>query len=147
IRMSISLPRIHVAVVGIDKFIPRLTDLGLFLKLLPVAATGQRQTSYVSIINRPFHKLHIVLLDNGRSKLLADSEHFDLLSCIRCGACMNVCPVYRHVSGHGYESIYPGPIGAVLTPHLSAKPEHRELPYMSSLCGACTEICPVAIPL
>jgi L-lactate dehydrogenase complex protein LldF len=147
IRMSITLPDVHAAIVGIDKFIPRLADLGTFLTLLPVAATGQRQTSYVSILNRPFKHLHVILLDNGRSKLLADPEHFDLLSCIRCGACMNVCPVYRQVSGHGYESIYPGPIGAVLTPHLSPDEKFRELPFVSSLCGACTEICPVGIPL
>jgi len=147
IRLSTTLPRIHVAVVGIEKLIPRLADLGTFLSLLPVAATGQRQSSYVSLFHRPFRELHIVLLDNGRSRLLADPEHFDLLSCIRCGACMNVCPVYRHVSGHGYGSVYPGPIGAVLTPHLRGETRFRELPFASSLCGACTEACPVRIPL
>lgn len=147
IRLSTSLPPIHVAVVGIEKLIPRLEDLGTFLALLPAAATGQRQSGYVSLIHRPYQRLHIILLDNGRSRLLADEEHFDLLSCIRCGACLNVCPVYRHVSGHGYASIYPGPIGAVLTPHLWPDEHYRQLPFASSLCGACAEICPVKIPL
>ncbi len=147
IRLSTTLPDIHVAIVGIEKLIPKLADLGTFLSLLPVAATGQRQSAYVSLIHRPFKKLHIILLDNGRSRLLADKQHFDLLSCIRCGACMNVCPVYRHVSGHGYDSVYPGPIGAVLTPHLRSEARYRELPFASSLCGACSEACPVGIPL
>jgi L-lactate dehydrogenase complex protein LldF len=147
IRLSTTLPPIHVAIVGIEKLIPRLADLGTFLSLLPVAATGQRQSGYVSLFHRPFGEFHIVLLDNGRSRLLADKQHHDLLSCIRCGACMNVCPVYRHVSGHGYNSVYPGPIGSVLTPHLRQEKHYRELPFASSLCGACAEICPVSIPL
>jgi L-lactate dehydrogenase complex protein LldF len=147
IRLSTTLPPIHVAIVGIEKLIPRLSDLGTFLSLLPVAATGQRQSGYVSMFHRPFGEFHIVLLDNGRSRLLADKQHYDLLSCIRCGACMNVCPVYRHVSGHGYNSVYPGPIGSVLTPHLRPEEHYRELPFASSLCGACAESCPVSIPL
>ncbi len=147
IRLSTMLPPVHVAVVGIDKLIPKLADLATFLSLLPVAATGQQQSGYVSLIHRPYAKLHIILLDNGRMRLLADAQHHDLLSCIRCGACMNVCPVYRHVSGHGYHSIYPGPIGAVLTPHLRAEEHYKQLPFASSLCGACAEICPVMIPL
>lgn len=147
IRLSTSLPPRHVALVGIEKLIPTLADLGTFLSLLPVAATGQRQSGYVSLIHRPYQDLHIILLDNGRTRLLADPQHFDLLSCIRCGACMNVCPVYRHVSGHAYNWIYPGPIGAVLTPHLRREEHFRQLPFASTLCGACTEICPVGIPL
>jgi L-lactate dehydrogenase complex protein LldF len=147
IRLSTTLPPIHVAVIGIEKLIPRLADLGTFLSLLPVTATGQRQSGYVSLFHRPFGKLHIVLLDNGRSRLLADKQHFDLLSCIRCGACMNVCPVYRHISGHGYNSIYPGPIGSVLTPHLRPEKYYQQLPFASSLCGACADACPVSIPL
>jgi len=147
IRLSTTLPSLHVAVVGIEKVIPKLSGLGTFLSLLPVAATGQRQSAYVSLIHRPFNKLHIVLLNNSRSRLLADSQHYDLLSCIRCGACMNVCPVYRHVGGHGYRAVYPGPIGAVLMPHLRPESEMKELPFASSLCGACAEICPVGIPL
>ncbi|HVP13457.1 MAG TPA: lactate utilization protein B [Phycisphaerae bacterium] len=147
IRLSTTLPPVHVAIVGIEKLIPRLADLGTFLSLLPVVATGQRQSGYVSLFHRPFGELHIVLLDNGRSRLLADKQHYDILSCIRCGACMNVCPVYRLVSGHGYNSIYPGPIGCVLTPHLRSEEYYRELPFASSLCGACAEICPVGIPL
>jgi len=147
LRLSTASPPIHVAVVGIDKLIPRLEDLATFLTLLPVAATGQRQSAYVSLLHRPHQRLHIILLDNGRSTLLADAEHYDLLSCIRCGACLNVCPVYRHVSGHGYASVYPGPIGATLTPHLWPEEHYRQLPWASSLCGACAEICPVRIPL
>jgi L-lactate dehydrogenase complex protein LldF len=147
IRLSTTLPPIHVAIVGIEKVVPRLADLGTFLALLPVAATGQRQSGYVSLLPRPFGERHIVLLDNGRSRLLADKQHFDLLSCIRCGACMNICPVYRHVSGHGYGAIYPGPIGSVLMPHLRDEERFRQLPFASSLCGACAEICPVGIPL
>ncbi len=147
IRLSTTLPPVHVAVVGIEKLIPKFSDLGTFLSLLPVAATGQRQSGYVSLISQPFGELHVILLDNGRSRLLLDEQHWDLLSCIRCGACMNVCPVYRQMSGHGYESVYPGPIGAVLTPHLRAEPHYKELPFASSLCHACTEVCPVKIPL
>jgi len=147
IRLTTTLPKLHVAIVGIEKLIPSLADLGTFLSLLPVAATGQRQSGYVSLIHHPYEKLHIILLDNGRSRLLADKQHYDLLSCIRCGACMNICPVYRHVSGHGYHSIYPGPIGAVLTPHLRPEEAFKQLPFASSLCGACSETCPVGIPL
>jgi L-lactate dehydrogenase complex protein LldF len=150
IRLSISLPPVHVAIVGIDKLVPSLADLGTFLTLLPVAATGQRQTAYVSLVRRPMspgRELYVILLDNGRLNVLADEGHFDLLSCIRCGACMNACPVYRHVSGHGYEAVYPGPIGAVLMPHLRPGGGYDELPFASSLCGACSEACPVAIPL
>ena len=147
IRLSTTLPKLHVALVGIEKLIPTLADLGTFLSLLPVSATGQRQSGYVSLIHRPYQNLHIILLDNRRTALLADREHFDLLSCIRCGACMNTCPVYRHVSGHAYNWIYPGPIGSVLTPHLRREECFRELPFASSLCGACGEICPVEIPL
>jgi uncharacterized protein (TIGR02611 family) len=147
IRLSTTLPKLHVAIVGLEKLIPTLADLGTFLSLLPVAATGQRQSGYVSLIHRPYNELHIILLDNGRTRLLADPQHYDLLSCIRCGACLNVCPVYRHVSGHGYNSVYPGPIGSVLMPHLRDGRQYRQLPFASSLCGACTEICPVGIPL
>ena len=147
IRLSTTLTPIQIAIVGIDKLIPRLDDLGVFLTLLPVSATGQRQTCYVSLIHRPLERLEIILLDNGRTNLLADPEQFDLLSCIRCGACQNVCPVYRHVSGQAYGGIYGGPIGAVLQPHLGGTDRYGELPFASSLCGACSDVCPVAIPL
>lgn len=147
IRLSTSLPPIHVALVGIDKLIPRLADLGTFLTLLPNSATGQRQSSYVSLIHRPLNRLEIVLIDNGRLNLLADDEQYDLLSCIRCGACQNACPVYRHVSGGAYGGVYAGPIGAVLQPHLAGARRYAELPFASSLCGACSDVCPVAIPL
>lgn len=147
IRLSTSLPRAHIAVVGIEKLIPRLEDLGTFLTLLPASTTGQRQACYTSLIHGPLRQLDIILLDNGRSRLLADPEHFDLLSCVRCGACMNVCPVYREVSGHAYGGVYPGPIGSALQPHLRGIDPFGELPFASSLCGACSEVCPVAIPL
>lgn len=147
IRLSTSLPPIHVALVGSDKLIPRLADLGTFLTLLPISATGQRQSSYVSLIHRPLNRLEIVLVDNGRLGLLADEEQYDLLSCIRCGACQNACPVYRHVSGGAYGGVYAGPIGAVLQPHLGGERRYAELPFASSLCGACSDVCPVAIPL
>lgn len=147
IRLTTSLPPAHVAIVGIDKIVARLSDLGVLLTLLAPSATGQRQSCYVSLIHRPLRRLHVVLLDNGRTRVLADREQFDLLSCIRCGACMNVCPVYRHVSGAAYGAVYPGPIGAVLMPHLSGAGRFAQLPFASSLCGACADVCPVGIPL
>jgi len=147
IRLTTSLPPVHVAIVGIEKIVARISDLGVLLTLLAPSATGQRQSCYTSIIHRPLRRLHVVLLDNGRSKVLADREQFDLLSCIRCGACMNVCPVYRHASGAAYGGVYPGPIGAVLMPHLGGTQRFAQLPFASSLCGACGDVCPVGIPL
>ena len=154
-RLTTSLPRTHIAVMGIEKVIPRLTDLDVFLKLLPRSGTGQRLTAYQSLITgtkrRPEdegpEELHIVLLDNGRSRMLAHPVTRQSLACIRCGACLNACPVYQQVGGHAYGSVYPGPIGAVLTPQLSGLKSSAQLPYASSLCGACREVCPVKIDI
>jgi L-lactate dehydrogenase complex protein LldF len=154
IRLTTSLPRVHVALMGIEKLVPRLADLEVFLRLLPRSGTGQRLTSYQSLFTgrrreggEGPEELHLVLLDNGRSALLDDELRRSSLQCIRCGACLNVCPVYRQVGGHAYGSVYPGPIGAVVTPQLAGIHAARPLPYASSLCGACEEVCPVKIPL
>lgn len=153
-RLVTSLPPVHVAVVGIEKLIPRLEDLPVFLRLLARSATGQKLTVYTNLITGPRREgeldgaaeFHLVLLDNGRSKLLG-TEYEEALYCIRCGACLNVCPVYRQTGGHAYGSTYSGPIGAVITPLLKGDKEAKDLPYASSLCGACSEACPVGIPL
>ena len=147
IRYTTTTPRLQIAVVGIEKVIPRLQDLATLLPLLTRSATGQRATTYTSLISGPLEELHVILLDAGRSALLRSEADRDLLRCIRCGACMNVCPVYRTVGGHAYGSPYPGPIGALVTPLLRGEPEDRELPFLSSLCAACTEVCPVGIQL
>jgi L-lactate dehydrogenase complex protein LldF len=155
VRMTTSLPRVHVAVMGIEKVIPRFADLEPFLRLLPRSGTGQHLTSYQSILTGPKSRpedegpeeLHVVILDNGRSALLADSLERTSLACIRCGACLNACPVYREIGGHAYGSVYPGPIGAVITPELAGLSRARELPFASSLCGACRDVCPVKIDL
>ncbi|MBI4312475.1 MAG: iron-sulfur cluster-binding protein [Chloroflexi bacterium] len=152
-RMSTSLPRVHVALMGMEKVIPALEDLGVFYRLLPRAATGQRATSYFTLVSGPRRssdedgpeQFHLVVLDNGRSRLLADPDLREALYCIRCGACMNACPVYRKVGGHAYGWVYPGPIGSVVTPALVGLPTAKDLPFASSLCGACREVCPVKI--
>jgi len=154
-RFTITLPHVHIAIMGIDKVIPRMADLALFLKLLPRSATGQRMTSYVSLISSPRQtndpdgpeEIHVIILDNGRSSLLSDSSLRQVLYCIRCGACLNTCPVYRQIGGHAYGWVYQGPIGAMLAPVMlgfNTTPLH---PYLSSLCGACAEICPVKIDI
>lgn len=153
--LGVSLPKIHVAVVGIEKVIPRLQDLALFWPMLATSGTGQPITCYNTLIGGPRganefagpEEFHVVLLDNGRSDLLADPEQRDALHCIRCGACLNACPVYRTVGGHTYGTTYSGPIGSVLTPHLRGLHEFNHLSYASSLCGACTDVCPVKIDL
>ena len=155
IRLTTSLPRIHIAVMGIEKVLPRFADLDVFLKLLPRSGTGQRLTTYQSYITgtkqQPSdegpEELHIVLLDNGRSRMLAHPVTRQSLACIRCGACLNACPVYQQVGGHAYGSVYPGPIGAVITPQLMGIEKSAQLPYASSLCGACREVCPVKIDI
>jgi L-lactate dehydrogenase complex protein LldF len=155
IRLTTSLPRVHIAVMGIEKVLPRFDDLDVFLKLLPRSGTGQRLTTYQSFITgtkpRPEdegpEELHIVLLDNGRSRMLAHPVTRQSLACIRCGACLNSCPVYQQVGGHAYGSVYPGPIGAVITPQLMGIEKAAQLPYASSLCGACREVCPVKIDI
>ncbi|MDR7422047.1 MAG: LutB/LldF family L-lactate oxidation iron-sulfur protein [Armatimonadota bacterium] len=154
-RLTVSRPRVHVAVMGIEKVVPRLADLGVLLRLLPRSATGQRASVYVSLLTGPRRpgepdgpdELHLVLLDNGRTRLLADPELREALRCIRCGACLNACPVYERAGGHAYGSVYSGPIGAVITPVLEGLDRAAELPFASSLCGACAEVCPVRIDL
>ena len=153
-RLCTSLPRVHVAVIGIEKVIPRLADLEVFLRLLPRSGTGQRLTSYQTLFSGPRaegregpEELHVVLLDNGRSAMLSDALDREALACIRCGACLNVCPVYGEIGGHAYASVYPGPIGSVITPMLSGVESAPHLPFASSLCGACREVCPVGIDL
>jgi len=154
-RLTMALPRIHVAVVGIEKILPRMADLSFFLQVLPTMGTGQWMSCYNTLVGGARGKneadgpgeFHVVLLDNGRSKILADAESRETLRCIRCGGCLNVCPVYQTVGGHSYGTVYPGPIGAVLTPLLRGLKEWGHLSYASSLCEACTEICPVKIGL
>ena len=154
-RLTTSLPRMHIAVMGIEKIIPRLVDLDVFLKLLPRSGTGQRLTSYQSLItgvkrsldDEGPEEMHIVLMDNGRSRMLGHPVTRQSLACIRCGACLNACPVYQQVGGHAYGSVYPGPIGAVITPQLTGIKSAAQLPYASSLCGACREVCPVKIDI
>ena len=154
-RLSTSLPRVHVAVMGMEKVIPDLAALAIFLKILARSATGQKMSSYVSLITGPRREgeedgpeaFHLIVLDNGRSRLLADPILRESLYCIRCGACLNVCPVYRHAGGHAYGSVYSGPIGAVITPSLLGHERAPELPFASSLCGACREVCPVRIDI
>ncbi|HEY7586892.1 MAG TPA: LutB/LldF family L-lactate oxidation iron-sulfur protein [Candidatus Deferrimicrobiaceae bacterium] len=153
-RMGTVLPRVHLAVASIEKVIPSLADLPVFLRLLPRSATGQPITTYVSVltgVKRPEdpegpEKLHILLVDNGRTAIL-QGKYRDILKCIRCGACLNICPVYQSVGGHAYGWTYPGPMGSVLTPLLAGLAEGAALPNASTLCGACAEVCPVEIPL
>jgi L-lactate dehydrogenase complex protein LldF len=146
--LGTSLPPIHVACVGIEKLIPALSDLPVFLRLLARSATGQPLSAYTSVITgpRPQGELHLVLVDNGRSALLADPAQRGSLACIRCGACLNTCPVYRRSGGHAYGTVIPGPIGSVLGPSLKG-PAGAELPFASSLCGSCSAVCPVKIDL
>ena len=155
IRLTTSLPRIHIALMGIEKVIPRVADLAVFLTLLPRAATGQRMSSYVSFITGPRRpgeadgpeEFHLVIMDNGRARIQADAEMRESLACIRCGACLDVCPVFERTGGHAYESEYSGPIGAVITPLYRGLRAAGDLPFASSLCGACGEVCPVKIDL
>lgn len=152
IRLSTQAPKIHVAVVGIEKVIPRFEDLSVFLRLLPRSGTGQKQTAYVSFLNGPRKsndefEFHLVLMDNGRTRILADEQMRESLYCIRCGACLNVCPVYQKIGGQAYGWIYPGPIGAVISPQLQSLNQSGDLPFASSLCGACRQACPVDINL
>jgi L-lactate dehydrogenase complex protein LldF len=154
-RLTIALPKVHVALMGIEKVVPKLSDLALFLPLLATAGTGQQITCYNSLVGGPRQpdepdgpdEFHVVLLDNRRTELLADVEQRDALRCIRCGACLNVCPIFRNVGGHTYETTYQGPIGSVITPHLRGLMDWKHLSDASSLCGACTETCPVKIDL
>jgi L-lactate dehydrogenase complex protein LldF len=154
-RLSTSLPRVHIAVMGIEKVIPDLASLAVFLRILARSATGQKMSSYVSLVTGPRREneedgpeaFHLVILDNGRSRLLADPILRESLYCLRCGACLNACPVYRHAGGHAYASVYSGPIGSVITPTLAGHGRADELPFASSLCGSCREVCPVRIDI
>lgn len=154
-RLTTALPRIHVAVVGIEKVVPRLADLPLLLPMLATAGAGQPMTCYNTFIGGPRQpdepdgpeEFHVVLLDNHRTRLLADAEQRDALHCIRCGACLNVCPIFNNVGGHTYGTTYQGPIGSVITPHFRGLQNWKHLSSASSLCGACTEVCPVNIDI
>jgi len=149
IRLTTVLPRLHIVVVGIEKLLPDARSLALMMELLSYSATGQKFPGYESLISRPDEgqSIHVVFVDNGRRKLLKDEEMRVLLHCIRCGACLNTCPVYQHVGGHSYGWTYPGPIGALLTPNMRGMDGDEDLPFMSTLCGHCTAACPVKIPL
>ncbi len=149
-RMCLTLPDVLISIMGIEKVLPLWADLGVFLQLLPRASTGERMNPYTSVWTgvRPGdgpREFHLVLLDNGRSRILADAAARDTLHCIRCSRCLNVCPVYERTGGHAYKSMYQGPIGAILTPQLRGPGEADSLPFASSLCGACYEACPVRI--
>ena len=147
--LGVSLPRVHIACMGIEKLIPRFEDLAVFTRLLARSATGQPITSYTSHFHGPRDSnsdLHIVMVDNGRTRLRESKEFRDSLHCIRCGACMNTCPVYRRSGGHSYNATVPGPIGSVLSPQRDES-KYKSLPYACSLCGSCTDVCPVKIPL
>jgi L-lactate dehydrogenase complex protein LldF len=154
IRLTTALPRIHIAIVGIEKIIPRLADLPVFLKVLARAATGQKLSIYTSLVSGPrrpgeldgAEEFHLVLVDNGRSRILSGPLR-ESLFCIRCGACLNACPIFRNVGGHAYGGVYSGPIGAVLTPLYDGLTANHHLPHASSLCGACQAACPVKIAI
>jgi L-lactate dehydrogenase complex protein LldF len=154
-RLTAALPRTMITLLGIEKVIPRMADLALFWPMLATAGAGQLLSGYNTLYGGPRQPgepdgpeaFHVVLLDNGRTTLLADPEQRDALHCIRCGACLNVCPIFRNVGGQTYGTTYCGPIGSVITPHLRGLQDWKHLSYASSLCGACTEICPVGIDL
>jgi L-lactate dehydrogenase complex protein LldF len=154
-RLTTSAPRIHIAIAGIEKVIPRAQDLATFLKLLARSATGQLLSVYTSFLAGPRRageidgpeEFYVVLLDNGRTKLLPDKSKRQSLYCIRCGACLNTCPVYRRIGGHSFPWVYSGPIGAIITPQFMGVTHEPGLPFASSLCGACGEVCPVKIDI
>jgi L-lactate dehydrogenase complex protein LldF len=154
-RMSTHVPPVHIAVMGIEKVVERLEDVPPLLALLSRSATGQTITTYINMISGPRgegekdgpREVHLVILDNQRSRIFCDPELRATLRCIRCGACMNHCPVYTRIGGHAYEAVYPGPIGKILIPQTEGVKRRHELPHASSLCGACVEVCPVEIPI
>jgi L-lactate dehydrogenase complex protein LldF len=154
-RLSCAWPKTHIVIVGIEKVIPSLTDLALFWPLLATYGTGQKVTVYNSIVTGPAQageqdgpeEMYVILLDNGRTNILANPKTRESLYCIRCGACLNACPVYKNIGGHAYETTYSGPIGSVITPHLKDLGDWKHLSYASSLCGNCTEVCAVKINL
>ena len=154
-RFTTTAPKVHVAVAGIEKLVPRAQDLAVFLNLIGRSATGQPLTVYTSVLSGPRRsgeidgpeEFYLVMLDNGRTRLLADRGKRQSLYCIRCGACLNHCPVYRKIGGHNYPWVYSGPIGAIITPQYQGVLENPWLPFASSLCGACSEVCPVKIEI
>lgn len=154
-RLSCSMPKTHIVVVGLEKVIPSINDLALFWPLLATYGTGQKITVYNTIVTGPKQQnekdgpedMYVILLDNGRTNILANEKQRESLYCIRCGACLNACPVYKNIGGHTYATTYSGPIGAVITPHLKEMKEWKHLSYASSLCGNCTEVCAVKINL
>jgi L-lactate dehydrogenase complex protein LldF len=154
-RLSTTFPKIHIAIAGIEKIIPALADLNLFWPMLSTHGTGQNLTVYNSILSGPRQpgesdgpeEMYVILLDNGRTDLLAQKEQRQGLYCIRCGACLNACPVYKNIGGHSYNTTYSGPIGSVITPHEQGMQEFKHLSYASTLCGRCTEVCPVKIDI
>jgi len=154
-RLTTTAPKLHIAIAGIEKVIPRAQDLAVFLKLLARSATGQLLSVYTSFLSGPRRageidgpdEFYVVLLDNGRTRLLPDKERRQSLYCIRCGACLNACPVYRKIGGHSFPWVYSGPIGAILTPQFMGMAKEPALPFASSLCGACAEVCPVKIDI
>jgi len=154
-RLSTSFPKTHIAVVGIEKIIPSMNDLDLFWPMLATHGTGQNITVYNTIFSGPRkatetdgpEEMYVILLDNGRTNLLAQKEQRQGLYCIRCGACLNGCPVYKNIGGHTYETTYSGPIGSIIEPHLNGMEQFKHLSYASSLCGKCTEVCPVSIDI
>jgi L-lactate dehydrogenase complex protein LldF len=154
-RLSAAFPKTHIVIAGIEKVIPSMTDLGLFWPLLATYGTGQRITVYNTLITGPRQagetdgpdEMILILLDNGRTNILANAKARESLYCIRCGACLNACPIYKNIGGHSYGTTYSGPIGSVITPHLKDMGEWKHLSYASSLCGNCTEVCAVKINL
>ena len=152
-RLSCAFPKTHIVIVGIEKVLPAMTDLSLFWPLLSTYGTGQKVTVYNSIITGPKQsnetdgpeEMYVILLDNGRTNLLKNPKTRESLYCIRCGACLNACPIYKNIGGHSYDATYSGPIGSVITPHLSGMKEYKHLSNASTLCGNCTEVCPVRI--
>jgi len=154
-RLTTSFPKIQISIVGIEKIIPSITDLDLFWPMLSTHGTGQNLTVYNTILSGPRQpnetdgpeEMYVILLDNGRTNLLAQKDQRQGLYCIRCGACLNVCPVYKNIGGHTFETTYSGPIGSIITPHMRGMKEFKHLSYASSLCGKCTEVCPVKIDI
>jgi L-lactate dehydrogenase complex protein LldF len=154
-RLSCAFPKTHIVIVGIEKMIPSMTDLGLFWPLLSTFGTGQKITVYNTIVTGPRQEnetdgpeeMYVILLDNGRTNILQNPKQRESLYCIRCGACLNACPIYKNIGGHAYGATYSGPIGSVITPHLQGMEEFKHLSYASSLCGNCTEVCAVKINL
>ncbi len=154
-RLTTTFPKTHIAIVGIEKVLPSISDLDLFWPLLASHGTGQNLTVYNSILSGPRQpdetdgpeEMYVILLDNGRTNLLAQKEQRQGLYCIRCGACLNACPIYKNIGGHTYNTTYQGPIGSLISPHLQGMKEFKHLSYASSLCGRCTEVCPVGIDI